>query len=78
MTTDLVLGLVVELVGQPGEVVADLLAHGDLNLLALAAPRTRLAWSRDPVAGAGANGSDHQLHWSRWTSFLLRHRHNTS
>ena len=32
--------------------------------------------------GAGANGSDHQLHWSRWdTSFLLRHqRHkdNTS
>ena len=32
--------------------------------------------------GAGANGSDHQLHWSRWdTSFLLRHqrhRDNTS
>jgi hypothetical protein len=32
----LVLGLVVELVGEPGEVVADLLAHGDGDLLALA------------------------------------------
>ena len=48
MTTDLVLGLVVELVGQPGEVVADLLAHGNLYLLALAAPRPRHAHALRP------------------------------
>ena len=35
MATDLVLGLVVELVGQPGEVVADLFTHRDGDLLAL-------------------------------------------
>ena len=36
VATDLVLGLVVELVGQPGEVVADLFTHRDGDLLALA------------------------------------------
>ena len=62
VATDLVLGLVVELVGQPGEVVADLLAHGDLYLLALPAPGPRHAHALRPRRVQEEDSSQEQQH----------------
>ena len=58
LTTDLVLGLVVELVGQSGEVVPDLFTHRDGDLLALAG-------LREGAAHQDGGEQEQQLHVER-------------